>query len=427
MKRSIKNIVILSVIVVAVGLVIWWIMNFLSTEEGWVTRYANSARTGALQTEPLSKVKGIKKDFGPEGTMKGEPIVVGDEIFVGYNLRDQRKFPLIALNDAKGEIIWTFTPTESGSSMFHSPTVYEGIVYALHGNGYLYALDRQTGSKVWKVEINPSLLNSPAAMANKIFVAGTEGDMGKIYALEAKTGEKIWTYKTKLRRIFSPTAANNKVYITEMASRGDSGAIYALNAETGEQMWTQRAKTTYVSSAAAKNEKVFIVDAQKVYGLRSRDGKKLWSFKMAKHMPIWTSPTIKNGKVFVGDITKTIYALDVKTGEKIWDYTAESKYWTKDSTDEPPEVTSVTAAGDKIYFEVEDLLPVQQREKAPLKTRKMDAYRITYCLNAKTGKKIWQRGYKFNRDYAHKSAPVVVDGKMYGVDEDFNLKVLSGD
>ena len=69
--------------------------------------------------------------------------------------------------------------------------------------------------------------------------------------------------------------------------------------------------------------------------------KLLWSFKTEG--PILSSPVVGNGRVYVGSSDEKLYALDMKTGAKVWDYAAGAQI------EAPP-----TLHGDAILFGATD-------------------------------------------------------------------------
>lgn len=56
-----------------------------------------------------------------------------------------------------------------------------------------------------------------------------------------------------------------------------------------------------------------------VYALNAKTGAKIWSFKTAA--PVSSSPAVSKGIVYVGSVNGIIYALDSRTGAKVWSYT----------------------------------------------------------------------------------------------------------
>jgi outer membrane protein assembly factor BamB len=56
-----------------------------------------------------------------------------------------------------------------------------------------------------------------------------------------------------------------------------------------------------------------------LYALDARTGTKLWSFATGNSM-IESSPAVANGVVYVGSVDHSLYALDARTGTKLWSF-----------------------------------------------------------------------------------------------------------
>ena len=85
--------------------------------------------------------------------------------------------------------------------MYSSPAVVNGIVYVGSNDKNVYALDANTGTKMWSYTtrsvVAPSPDNrvfSPLTVANGIVYVGSNDK--NVYALNANTGTKIWNYTT---------------------------------------------------------------------------------------------------------------------------------------------------------------------------------------------------------------------------------------
>jgi outer membrane protein assembly factor BamB len=82
---------------------------------------------------------------------------------------------------------------EAKNAISSSPIVVNGIVYVGSEDKKLYALDANTGQKLWDFTTNGGISSSPA-VANGIVYVGSKDQ--KLYAVEATTGKKIWEAKT---------------------------------------------------------------------------------------------------------------------------------------------------------------------------------------------------------------------------------------
>ena len=85
--------------------------------------------------------------------------------------------------------------------------------------------------------VNNALSNSPSspAVVNGVVYIGSRDD--HLYALNANTGVKLWSFTTGGEVIASPAVANGVVYIGEYNENTNDGSMYALDARTGALLW----------------------------------------------------------------------------------------------------------------------------------------------------------------------------------------------
>ena len=131
-----------------------------------------------------------------------EPVVMGKTLFVGSSSSDR----MVALDTDTGAEKWSFYV--DGPVRF-PPVAFNGKVYFVSDDGYLYCLDAAQGKLVWKFRGGPSdrkilgndrLISTWPARGGPVlkdgviyFAAGIWPFMGIfIYALDADTGKIVW-------------------------------------------------------------------------------------------------------------------------------------------------------------------------------------------------------------------------------------------
>ena len=106
-------------------------------------------------------------------------------------------------------------------------TVYIGSAQAKK----LYAINGQTGAKIWEFSAKDSIYSSPAIGQNGIIYFGSKSD--HVYAVHGATGQKVWEYKTGGDVYSSPAiGADGTVYIGSNDHR-----LYAFDGENGQKKW----------------------------------------------------------------------------------------------------------------------------------------------------------------------------------------------
>ncbi|MSP94256.1 MAG: c-type cytochrome [Alphaproteobacteria bacterium] len=152
------------------------------------------------------------------------------------------------------QLAWVWSMTDGVGANEPTPLVHDGIMYLVHVDNLVQALDAGTGELLWENRIRPSgaVTGGNGAMRNlaiygtNIYVASSDAH---IMALDAKTGRTVWdTVIADEAKGFGnssgPLIINGKVVQglggCEMykADAKDQGCfISAYDAQTGKQLW----------------------------------------------------------------------------------------------------------------------------------------------------------------------------------------------
>ncbi|MEN6643601.1 MAG: PQQ-binding-like beta-propeller repeat protein [Armatimonadia bacterium] len=130
---------------------------------------------------------------------------------------------LYAIEEVKGQIIWTFT---SDGPITSAPVTCGDRLYVTNRTGSLYALQTTSGKQLWACKIPGSVAHSPAVDEERVYVGTADGG---VFALEGKTGKMLWQCDLKASLAASPTLVNGKLMY--LASR--DGRLWTLDRPTG--------------------------------------------------------------------------------------------------------------------------------------------------------------------------------------------------
>ena len=89
-----------------------------------------------------------------------------------------------------------------------SPATPNGIVYIGSGDHNVYALNVDTGAKIWSYTTGSIVWSSPAVANGVVYVGSLDHN---VYALDARTGAKIWSYTTGNWVLSSPSVPNGRL------------------------------------------------------------------------------------------------------------------------------------------------------------------------------------------------------------------------
>jgi outer membrane protein assembly factor BamB len=337
-----------------------------------------------------------------------------------------------------GKILWTFNPgTQFGYWVSGCATAYD-MVYELNKDGYLYALDVDTGQLVWKYK-GPGFLYWPgwpvvadgkvyATTGQRASIDPITGEYSKseFVCLDAYTGSLLWKLPIEAYTPRESVAiAYGNLYLIPGYIEEDTMDTYITLDQVwaiGTQPWpmwrhdpahtgggqsgpanlTLRWNFTtgggVISSPSVVDGKVYVGSQdKKVYCLDDRSGSLVWNFTTGSR--IKSSPAVVDGKVYVGPDDGYVYCLDAKNGSLIWNRYAGG--YTSAHFDSVARISSSpTVVGGKVYVGSLD--------------------NNTYCLDANSGNIIWT----FKTAGYITSSPAVVDGAVYITSQEPNFGAL---
>lgn len=244
-----------------------------------------------------------------------------------------------------------------------------------------------TSPNTWVFEIE-NKIQSPPVIADGVVYFTSEGNI--VYAINAKTGKKMWAYPIESKNTSFPVIEDGTVYVGSM----DKG-LYAIDAKSGERKRAYKPVYPVVLPPAISSGVIYlgsIDDASYLYAINAKSGKKIWKYKTGGWLGIYT-PTIVGEVVYVATGSSSgdnLYAIHTVTGKKIW---------------------SCRVAKELGYFLtiVDKVIYVGSGDNN------------LYAIDAKSGKKIWT----YNLGYRARFSPAVADGVIYVGSSDKKLYAIN--
>jgi probable HAF family extracellular repeat protein len=224
------------------------------------------------------------------------------------------EYMLDVTNVAGLTVDWS-APT--GGSVFSSPAVDDGVVYAASTDGQLYALSAANGKQLWATKIGGNdLFSSPAVAGGRVFV-GSDDD--SVYALDAASGNVLWTFATGGDVVAPPAVEAGVVYVGSWDAN-----LYALDAATGRLLWSQNVGYPVRSAAAVANGAVY-VGTDDLYAFDAPSGRLLWAAAIPTSSWSVDAPAaVSNNLVLAGADDGTLYAVDASSGNVVWSAATKS-------------------------------------------------------------------------------------------------------
>jgi outer membrane protein assembly factor BamB len=341
-----------------------------------------------------SETKNVKWRAKMPNMSAATPIVWEDTVFVtsaeeGFSEANQSrdKLLLFALNREDGSIRWRKEAGRGNRSYRKqnmsspSPVTDGKHVWIMTGVGFLTCFDFD-GAQIWQRNIekdygafgvNHGYASTPLLYDGRLFIQVLHGmktdDASYVFAADTKTGKTLW----KVERPTDAPAESPDNYATPVLATVNgamqlviSGGDYVTghDLQTGKELWRMGGfnpnKDPYYRTIASS-----ITIGDTVYTTSTR-GKPFIAFRAG-------------GK---GTITST---------NEIW------------KNDLGSDVPTPTTDGKRIYV--------------------VDDKGIVTCLDAKTGKVIWDRQRIASGTYS--ASPLLADGKIYATTEDGTTSVLA--
>jgi len=195
-----------------------------------------------------------------------------------------------AFNGRTGALMWASqTPNDRGSeaALYGGGIAYDnGRIFATNGLGYVAALSEQTGGIVWRVRPGGPLRGAPTVANGTVYVMSQDN---QIYSLKEDDGATNWSEAASLEIAGIFGAASPAVAQGTVVAGFSSGELNAYRYENGRQVWQDTLQRTSISTSVSS---LSDIDAD---------------------------PVIDNGQVFAIGAGGRMVALDLVSGQRLWE------------------------------------------------------------------------------------------------------------
>lgn len=193
-------------------------------------------------------------------------------------------------------------------------------------------------------------------VGGKVIYANTAG---MVYALDAASGEVIWSFKSNGKLFSTPAVADGLVVFGSSDNN-----VYALDLATGKKRWSFECGKSVLGSPSIYGGKVFIGASDNCFrALDLKSGKLLWCYDQIKGF-IESKPFVDKEQVVIGDWANTLYSFNPADGKLQWTWSNGGSRMLS------PAATYPVKANGKIIFATPE--------------------RVSYAVDAKTGKQLWR-------------------------------------
>ncbi len=249
---------------------------------------------------------GLKWKYQASGEIKSSPTVFGNVVYFGDGMG-----VFHAVDTETGESRWTF---ETEAEIISSANVAQDRLLFGSYDQFLYCLSAEDGSLVWKFETEGYVHGTPAIVNGAVVISGCDGYLRLINIADGVEQQKIGLGDYVAA---SPAILNNRAYAGTFGNQ-----VLCAGLEGSEILWQyehpERHFPFYASAAVTADIVVIGGRDKMVHALEPQTGKLLWTYPAKSRVD--SSPVIVDERVFFGTVGGELAALDLNSGEKVWDF-----------------------------------------------------------------------------------------------------------
>ncbi len=201
------------------------------------------------------------------------------------------------------EIVWTFD--SEGSSFEATVVVEQGKIYVGDADGTFYAIELATGKKLWSKKFDDAMFTSAAAVAGERLWVGDL--VGKLRCLSTEDGSLIWE-----KQLDAEMMAGPMLYEGQLLTTTEGGTFTSFDAASGDVKWEQKIDAPLRCMATVVDGKAMIAGCDsKLHVYNLADGKEVGAIDIDG--PTGSTPAARDGKIYFGTEEGTFYAIDTTT------------------------------------------------------------------------------------------------------------------
>ncbi len=208
-------------------------------------------------------------------------------------------------------------------------------VYALDGQGSVYALDVETGAERWRRDVYAATdLHETSRFGWRTFLGPLTVSDGRVLVtgsrilagLDAATGEPVWTNYNDLNA-HAPYPVSGLAPRAGLGYFEDESKVFALRLDTGDVTWVRQLKELSGETSRERGTSTPLVTEEGVYfhhrsHLRKLDpqtGEERWTVRTGEGFNYVSAPAWAEGKVVVATGAR-IVAVNAVAGDIAWTF-----------------------------------------------------------------------------------------------------------
>jgi len=363
--------------------------------------------------------------------------------------------PVLQATNAKTDVVNDLASSECWPS-FRGPGANG---HAAHANPPLSWSAKEAKNILWKTQAPKHGMSSPVVWANQLFLTGADALSRQIYCFDTDSGKLLWTHDVKnipgsppdgqLPGVLeetgfaAPTVTTNGRHVAAIFATGE---LVCVNLQ-GERVWAKYLGIPnnaygHASSLIHHRHLLFVQYDQKensqLLAFDLASGRPAWQVKRSAIS--WSSPILVDNQGRMELILtngEAVDSYDPQSGRHLWQLAclagevAPSAAYCNGIVFVANEGAVATAidirnhdSKPKILWQWDETLP---DAASPLANEQYlilpTAFGVVSCLNAKTGKLLWEHEF----DDGFYSSPVLVNDRVYMIDLEGRMQIFRMD
>ena len=257
------------------------------------------------------------------------PVVAGDYLVCGEGLHHTRLARVVCLDagpGSEGEVLWTF---QTNSHVECTPFIYQDRVYVGAGDDGIYCLrlDPDTPDEsraIWHAPGDrfPDAETSLAVHDGRVYVGlGVGGNA--LCVLDAESGNELTRLDMPCPVFGPPTIDQGRLYVgmgdADYVNPSDdsAGSVCCINLDMFKVEWSFDTPAAVLGAVAVDVEQLFFGCCDGCLYVLDREGELVRSWD--SHSPLLASPAVTDRFAYVVNRAGTLYALDRRWLEPVWE------------------------------------------------------------------------------------------------------------
>ena len=228
----------------------------------------------------------------------------------------------------QGEELWKTYFAKSEEGVHGTALLSEKYLWVGAYNGILYCLHKQTGDRLWTIDLGSAIGASPSFYKGNIIVSveiNRPSPHGYVAAVSAKDGSLQW------KTFLTPAHIHSSVAIHPEKGYGVTGAnnglLFKMDLDSGKTLWALRLSGAIKSTPLIYKDRIYVSHWGGQLTALHEKGQRLWSVDIKNRSQ--SSPTlIPNEEALVFSThgkQASLLAVSARTGQILWEKPIDNK------------------------------------------------------------------------------------------------------